>query len=217
MPRRARSKNARDYSRSVFINCPFDRDYDAIFYPLVFTIIHCGFLARCALEIDDSSQVRMDKIFNIVDECRFGVHDLCRTELDKRNRLPRFNMPLELGVFLGAKRFGNGNHNAKRCLILDRAPYRYQMFISDIAGQDIRSHGMSPGRVVSCIRDWLRNASRINLPGGAAINGNYRKFRGKLPALCKRLQLELHELTFNDYVNIATEWLKSEQERRSRR
>jgi hypothetical protein len=215
MPQRAKSRTL-DYSRSVFINCPFDREYEAIFYPIVFTIIHCGFLARCALEIDDSGQVRMDRIFGIVRECRFGVHDLCRTELDKKNKLPRFNMPLELGVFLGAKKFGSRQQNSKLCLIFDKTAYRYQKFISDIAGQDIRSHEMSPARAITCIRNWLRNSSSTNMPGGMAIESNYTKFRKNLPALCKELQLEIHELTFNDYVNIATEWLKNEQARRSR-
>jgi hypothetical protein len=87
--------------------------------------------ARCALEIDDGSQVRIERILRIISECRFGIHDLSRTELDRRNRLPRFNMPLELGLFLGAKRFGNRAQREKVCLILDREPYRYQRFISD--------------------------------------------------------------------------------------
>ena len=62
-------------------------------------------VARCALEGDDGSVVRLDKIFAIMAECRFGIHDLSRTTLDSANRLPRFNMPLELGVFLGGQAF----------------------------------------------------------------------------------------------------------------
>ncbi len=49
--------------------------------------------------------------------------------------LPRFNMPLELGIFLGAKRFGSQKQKQKNGLILDREKYRYQSFCSDIAGQ----------------------------------------------------------------------------------
>jgi hypothetical protein len=111
-----------------------------LFHSIVFTVIHCGFRARCAQEIDDSGQVRIDKILKIVEDCQYGIHDLSRTELDRSSRLPRFNMPLELGLFLGAKRFGASLQRRKTCLILDRQPHRYQKFISDIAGQDIRSH-----------------------------------------------------------------------------
>lgn len=77
-------------------------------------------MPRCALEIQDSSQTRIDKIFRIISECRYGMHDICRTEPDPATNLPRFNMPLELGIFLGAKHFGDNYQNLKVCLILDK-------------------------------------------------------------------------------------------------
>ena len=77
----------------------------------------------------------------------YGVHDISKTEPDESG-LPRFNMPLELGPFLGAKRFGGTDQGSKKALVLDREPYRYQTFISDIAGQDIHAHG---GDVVALI------------------------------------------------------------------
>jgi hypothetical protein len=199
-----------DYERSVFVNCPFDRRYKPLFDGVVFAIIDCGFKARCALEIDDASQVRIDKIFRIIEECRCGFHDLTRTELDDLSRLPRFNMPLELGIFLGAKRFGNPLQRKKVCIILDKEPYRYQKFISDIAGQDIRQHGSNEKAAISVTRDWLRNASGRAMPGGAEIHRRYRRFSAQLPALCRKLQLEPAEATFNDYTNIVAEWLNDE-------
>jgi hypothetical protein len=134
MARTRRGNRFRDYSINVFINCRFDAAYKPLFEALVFAITHCGFRPRCALEIDDGSQVRIDKIFRVIEECRFGIHDLSRTELDTSSRLPRFNMPLELGMFLAAKRFGEARQRTKVCLILDRDSYRYQKFISDIRG-----------------------------------------------------------------------------------
>jgi hypothetical protein len=110
----------------------------------VFTVSVCGFVPRCSLEHDDASQVRLEKIYRLIGSSSFGIHDISRTELDGENHLPRFNMPLELGFFLGAKQFGAGRHRSKRCLILDRDRYRFQKFISDIAGQDIKAHGNSP-------------------------------------------------------------------------
>src|SRR5205823_5768505 len=140
--------------------------------------------------IDDASQVRIEKIFQIIQESRFGIHDLSRTELDKSSNLPRFNMPLELGVFLGAKRFGQGVQRKKYCLILDRSQYRYQKFISDIAGQDIRSHNRSAADVISIVRNWLRSSSKRSLPGGTEIYRQYRAFERALPTLCRELKLK---------------------------
>lgn len=104
---------------------------------LVFAIHDCGYIARSALEAEDSAEVRMDKIAKIIKDCRYGIHDISRTEVGADTGLPRFNMPLELGLFLGARRFGSRTDKLKACLILDRARYRYQQFCSDIAGQDI--------------------------------------------------------------------------------
>ena len=83
-----------------------------------------------------------------------SVQDISRTELNAAG-LPRFNMPFELGLFLGAKRFGNAMQRRKTCLVLDREPYRYQAFLSDIAGQDIAAHGGEPVRAIGAVRDWL--------------------------------------------------------------
>ena len=105
------------YNDNVFINCPFDLVYKPLRDAMVFAIYDCGFIARCALEEDDSSEVRIDTIYNIIANCRYGIHDISRTE-DKSSKLPRFNMPLELGIFLGAKKFGIEEQKRKKCLIL---------------------------------------------------------------------------------------------------
>ena len=104
------------YNDNVFLNCPFDSDYKQLFDTMVFAVYDCGFVARCALEEGDASQVRIDKIYNIIAACRYGIHDISRTELDKNSGLPRFNMPLELGVFLGAKKFGRNEQKRKIAL-----------------------------------------------------------------------------------------------------
>jgi hypothetical protein len=89
------------YEYSVFINCPFDGQYRSLFEAIVFTVQDCGCIARCALEVSDASQVRIEKIFKMISQCKFGIHDISLTELDPSHHLPRFNMPLELGMFLG--------------------------------------------------------------------------------------------------------------------
>ena len=81
----------------VFINCPFDAEYKPIFYAIVFTIVRAGYRARCALETDDAAENRLGKIIKIISECRYGIHDISRTETNGDPPLPRFNMPLELG------------------------------------------------------------------------------------------------------------------------
>lgn len=157
------------YNENVFINCPFDVAYKQLFDAIVFTIFDCGFVARCALEEDDGSQIRAQKIFGIIAQCRLGIHDLSRVEISRSTKLTRFNMPLELGVFLGAKHFGIQGQKKKSCLILDSEKFRYQKFISDIAGQDLKAHENNQRIIIRIVRDWLRTYSQASIPGGSVI------------------------------------------------
>jgi hypothetical protein len=143
------------YDRSVFLNCPFDRAYRPMLRAIMFAIHDCGFFARSALEEQDSSAVRFQKIVRIIRTSQFAIHDISRVQLDSVTRLPRFNMPLELGLFLGAKEFGDAEQSAKHSLVLDRTPYRYQKFCSDIAGQDIEAHANKPAKAIELVRNWL--------------------------------------------------------------
>ena len=198
------------YDESVFVNCPFDDAYRQIFESIVFTIHDCGYIARCALEVDDASEVRIEKISRIIASCRFGIHDISRTEPDVATGLPRFNMPLELGMFLGAKRYGRAEQKQKVCLILDIERYRYQKFISDIAGQDVAVHGGEPEQAIKVVRNWLNTATpaSIRIPGGRAIAARYGIFREELPSLCAQTNLKTEDLTFSDYILQVEQWLK---------
>lgn len=201
--------NSTDYNDNVFINCPFDSDYRPLFDAMIFTVHDCGFVARCALEAGDASQVRIDKIYKIIEDSRYGIHDISRTELDEVSHLPRFNMPLELGIFLGAKRFGVEIQASKKCLVMDTEPYRYQKFVSDISGQDVFAHNNSEKEVVRVVRDWLGTASgRQTIPGGGIIWRRYQDFLSDLPLVAQELRLEVADMgNFNNYIRVVAGWL----------
>ena len=193
--------------RDVFINCPFTADYQDHFRAIVFTVLRSGFQPRCAREADDAGEIRFDKICRIIRDSSYGIHDISKTEPDDSG-LPRFNMPLELGLFLGAKRFGAADQRSKKALVLDREPYRYQAFISDIAGQDIHAHGGEVNALIGEVATWLREEVRDpQVPGGRAIAADYDRFRRLIPDICAMRRLEPEEITFNDYRVMAAEWI----------
>jgi hypothetical protein len=196
-------------NKSVFINCPFDDGYRPVFDAIVFAVCVLGFRARCSREADDSGEVRLAKIERLIQECQFGIHDISAVELDPVHLLPRFNMPLELGMFFGCKRFGSGAQKRKISLILDREPYRYQKFISDIAGHDIRAHYCEPQRAIIAVRDWIATQTGQPAPGGGRIAERYDQFRLNLPNLCRKMALDPDSLTFIDLSNVILDWLKS--------
>lgn len=197
------------YSDKVFLNCPFDSKYTPIFRAIIFTVFDCGYYPCCAMEEDNGAHVRIEKIYRLIKECKYGIHDISRTTLDRKTKLPRFNMPLELGIFLGAKKYGSRSDKNKNCLILDKDKFRFQIFLSDISGQDIRSHGDDPNNAIEPVRNWLSSASRRStIPGAMEIRKRYRKFQKDLPMMCKELKLGVSKLTYNEYATIASEWLK---------
>jgi hypothetical protein len=201
-----------NYERNVFINCPFDPQYLPLFQALIFTVEICGYTSRCALEVEDSGEVRALKIIRIIKDCAFGIHDISRTELSGA-QLPRFNMPYELGLFIGCTVFGAGRRRQKRALVLDRESYRYDQFLSDIAGQDIQSHKNDPEELIRKVRNWLANNSRkMRIAGADLILKNYQTFCGDLPEICKNLRLTLTDMeNYRDFHNCVIEWIDANE------
>lgn len=195
----------------VFINCPFDAEFNNSFQALVFGVIGCGFRVRCAREMDDAGETRIDKLYRIIEESRYGIHDLSRTQPDADTGLPRFNMPLELGIFLGARKFGGVDQALKRCMILDTEQYRFQQFVSDLSGMDIKAHGDDPRRMVGHVRDFLATASKRKIiPTRVFLLDSYDRFFAGLPAIAAIANLDPHDLLFPDYVSLVQEWVKAE-------
>jgi len=204
------------FEDNVFINCPFDRKYKPIFNAIVFAIQDAGFIARCSLEIIDSGQTRLRKIISIIAECKYGIHDISRTEVSRKSKLPRFNMPFECGLFWGSLEYGNSNHKRKRILVLDNEQYRYQALLSDIAGQDIQVHEDNPSKAIDKVRTWLRASSgRTNIPGGNTIGQHYTLFQKELTPMLRRAGITPAEIEtpeyYPDYVAFIVEWLKERE------
>jgi hypothetical protein len=208
--RPAIGRPAATYAGDVFINCPFDEDYRPIRDALTFAVFACRLRPRCALEANNGAMTRIDKIVELIRDCRWGIHDISRTEPSAEHGLPRFNMPLELGLFLGAHRFGSGEQREKSCLVLDQDRFRYQKFISDIAGHDVIAHDGKPEQAIIAVRDWLSGEMgpmADDLEGGEEIAARFARFQLKLPALCATLRREPSKLTYHDYCAAVTDWL----------
>lgn len=166
-----------DYGKSVFVNCPFDEDYKFLLKGLLFCILYMGFEPRIALERLDSSESRVKKIIELIQSCRFGIHDLSRLKSQKKGEYFRLNMPFELGLDIGCKEFGDDKFKTKICLILEKERFRYQAALSDLSGSDIRVHQDNPAFIVREARNWLAEVGHISRPpSGSAIWNAYNDF-----------------------------------------
>ena len=159
------------YNDLVFINCPFDVEYQPNLEAIVFAIYRCGFYPLSALNEDNALDNRLTKILSLIERSRYGIHDISPTELNAHG-LPRFNMPFELGIFYGAKRFGEKQQKNKNALVFERIKFSYQNFISDLSGVDIKAHNNNKETILRSIRNWLQTASL--LPQNTFLNSrNY--------------------------------------------
>jgi len=199
-----------DYAKSVFINCPFDKDYEPLFRAIFFAIRDLNLKPRSALHVSDGSQPRIAKILDLIENCRFSIHDICRTELDPVHGLPRFNVPFELGLDLGCKRYRTSDEEEKLLLILDTERDRYRTFLSDIAGQDIVNHNGSVEAVTCIVRDWLRPyLNPVKTQSGRTIYRRYQKFLVDLPVCCDNLRWDVDNLSFADFSWAVYDWIKN--------
>lgn len=202
----------RDYNNQVFINCPFDVQYLDMFRACTFVILDAGFIPRCSKEIIDGTQFRLAAIVKIIRSCRYGIHDLSRVELDPQSQLPWFNMPFELGVYYAAKHFGNNTQKRKSCLVLEKCKYRYQKYISDIAGIDVTPHQNTQRRLILAIRDWLVTASRrTTIPPGLDIYNRFKIFQAGMRSACRKRSIDYNTIPFVELVNNMTDWLRVNQ------
>lgn len=196
-----------NYESNVFINCPFDEEYQELFNAILFTVHRCGFILRCTKEFENSNPLRIKNILKLIKESKYAIHDLSRVKSHTRADLPRFNMPLELGIFIGCIEFGGALNKKKEYLILESEQFRFKQFISDLSGQDIKAHNDDIKLVKSCIRNWLAPKTSNNIPSAGIIFKEYQTFLSELPELARSNQWLVEELTFGEYSSLVTSWL----------
>jgi hypothetical protein len=189
----------------VFISAPFDSYYEPLFEVVVFTVTDAGFIPRTIFE-EGRRGSRIETILKLIENCRYGIIDISRTEL--ANGLPRFNTPLELGLFLGSLKYGGGHHKKKSLLVLDRDKYRYQKFLSDLSNWDISAHANSPSKMIQIVHDWLRGSTKEVIPSATEIHRRYKVFKKDLPSICRKVGIKIGNLAYTDYTFILNVWLR---------
>jgi hypothetical protein len=197
------------FEKNVFINCPFDNDYRVLIKPLVYSILFLGFNPKLSQTIS-SSNIRINGIKEIIRSCKYGIHDLSRSKPMKDGNLPRFNMPYELGLDIGAMEYGSAKLKTKKILILETEKYYYQKIISDIAGQDIENHNDDPYTLITKVRNWFSvNFKKTQIEGQRVIWISYNQFVEDLNTQLtgKYTSQEIEEMPIADFIKFARDWI----------
>lgn len=188
------------FENNVFINCPFDKEYLTLRNAILFTVIYAGLEPKIA-ETEDSAQVRLEQIQELIESSKYSIHDISRSRPD--GKPPRFNMPFEIGMDWGCRAFGTEEQRTKKCLVLEIDRYHYRQVLSDISGNDIKYHHEKPEKAIAAVRDWLWSARKVKIDGGARINIAFKKFTRILKLQLKeegRTPREIRNLQASEYI-----------------
>jgi len=187
------------FATNVFVNCPFDPAFKPLLRPLLFTLLDLGFEPRIALERLNSAESRLSKILELIEDSKYGIHDLSRLQASTVGEYYRLNMPFELGIDLACRLYKGGQWADKRCLVMGTGDFDYQAALSDLAGSDIRSHAGKAPHVAAVVRNWLNAEAGLAAIGPAAIWSRFNDFmaenydalrlRGFSPSDIKKIEM----------------------------
>ncbi|MEP7239153.1 MAG: hypothetical protein ABI685_14835 [Ferruginibacter sp.] len=198
------------FNSNVFINCPFDADYRPLLKALTFTIVYLGLEPKLS-QTFSSSAIRINQIKEHIRNSKYSIHDLSRSKPLKKNELPRFNMPNELGLDIGCGEYGGRKFINKKALILETEKYHYQKVLSDIAGQDIENHNDDQQTLIQKVRNWISaNRTGSAVPGPSEIWIAYNLFNDELTAnlVPRYSSKDLDEMPIGDYIKFTKDWVK---------
>lgn len=104
-----------------------------------------GLAPHATLELPGPRR-RLDRIADLIEGCRYSFHDLSRVQTSGPvPRLPRFNMPFELGVAVERSRRPGVRHE---WVVFEEQPHRLQRTLSDLNGTDPYIHHGDPDRLL---------------------------------------------------------------------
>jgi hypothetical protein len=197
------------FDKNVFINCPFDKDYTQLLRTLTFVLLYLDLEPNLSQTLS-SSTIRINQIKQHIKNCKYSIHDLSRSKALKKGELPRFNMPYELGLDIGAAEYGSNKLQTKKALILETDRYHYQKVLSDIAGQDIANHNNDPKTLTLKVRNWLSDVSpKKTISSASQIWNAFNQFNADLITNLHPTYTttEIDEMPVGDYIKFTKDWL----------
>lgn len=133
-------------TRSVFLNIPYDAAFETLYLAYIVGLTQLGLRVNAAISVP--SQGRLNTIIRLIEQSDSSIHDLSRIET--ASGIPRFNMPVELGLALYRSYVTGGKHQVS---IFETKRYRAQRSTSDVNGIDPQIHNGTPKGVMSGLRN----------------------------------------------------------------
>jgi hypothetical protein len=147
--------------KGVFLNVPYDEEFSSLYVAYVVGLIQLGLAPHLASEIPGGDR-RLNKIFKLIQNRRYSIHDLSRVEVSVApGAVPRFNMPIELGMTIT---WANLHPRLHSWFVWESEPYRIQISASDLNGTDANIHNGTSEGVLSGLRGALGRDHPPSMP-----------------------------------------------------
>ena len=159
--------------QSVFLNIPYDAQFEELYLAYIVGLTQLGLKINATLALPN--QDRLKRIVGLIEKSDVSIHDLSRIE--SSSGVPRFNMPLELGLALFRSHVTRGRH---RVFVFEKKAYRVQRSTSDVNGIDPQIHKGRPKGVMAGLRNIFYQSDGTTVP---EMLSSYRAVKRKLPEL----------------------------------
>ena len=165
---------------ACFLNIPYDKQFENLYLAYIVGLTALDFVPRATLGVPRDAR-RLERIFNLIQTCRYSVHDISRIQLDRRApRSPRFNMPLELGLAVAWASLNPTHHSWVGC---DAVPHRPVKSISDLNGTDFHIHGGTIAGVFNALCNaFVTRSRRPTVPQMMRVYRRLRRISADLQA-----------------------------------
>jgi hypothetical protein len=163
---------------------------------LVGVITFLDFIPHCVLEVRETGDGRLQRIYELMKRCRISVHDMSRIGAPVR-----FNMPFELGLACSLKLVRPQQYEI---IVLDSKEYRMDHRLSDYKGHDLFIHRGTCDGMIEAVLDAF--PSRRAHP--SALRAATRELRGYVRELKRdfRATTIFHPHLFDGLTSAAAEF-----------
>jgi hypothetical protein len=152
------------------------------------------------LEVPSGSQNRLDRIYGLIASCGASIHDLSRVAVSGPLRVPRFNMPFELGLA-----YAIGREQAHSFFVFEEQSHRLQASLSDFNGFDPHIHEGTQDGILRCVLDCF--GTQGQQPGFSTLKAVTRKLSRAVAKLERDqgARHPFHPYIFRQAVNAAVQ------------
>lgn len=169
-----------NYHNTVFINCPYDDEYNHILKPIIYVLVKAGMYPIFASDVRDSGNMRLERIFTMIKSAKFSIHDLSAIYFPE-DEPARFNMPFECGIDFGCRYYLPQEYGDKKFLILEEKKHSLRPAFSDINGVDPSAHNNCGEQAAKIVRNWavsnfIPREERARFPSGRRLHNAFTDF-----------------------------------------